>query len=72
MTLYALRKDGSVIAVESRAAFFEPEPAVYENYKGWILEDMYVEPFSGCIGVCPDGSLVGDYVFEALDFAQIK
>lgn len=72
MTLYALRKDGSVIAVESGAGFFEPAPAVYENYKGWILEDMYVEPFSGCIGVCPDGSLVGDYVFGGLDFSRMK
>jgi hypothetical protein len=70
--LYALRKDGSVTAVESHAGFFEPDPAVYENYKGWILEDMYVEPFSGCIGVCPEGTLVGDQVFENLDFPQMK
>ena len=72
MTLYVLWKHGSVTAVESRADFLEPDPVVYENYRGWILEHLYVEPFTGCIGVCPDGCLVGDCVFESLDFSRMK
>jgi hypothetical protein len=69
-TLYGLRKDGSVIALESDFGFYES--TVYENYKGWTLDDIHVKRFSGCIGICPDGSLVGDHVFERLDFSQMK
>jgi len=69
ITLYGLRKDGSVLALESVFGFFDA--TIYEQYRGWVLEDLYVKRFSGCIGVCPDGTLVGDHAFAGLDYSQM-
>lgn len=66
VTLYGLREDGTVIVYKTET------DEIIENYKDWVLEDIYAEPYSGCIGICADGSFVGDYAFEDLDYSRMR
>lgn len=67
--IYALRNDGTVIMAETPIGSYRY--TVYENYGDWVLEDLYVARTSGCIGVCQDGSFVGDLAFETLDLTKL-
>lgn len=63
--LYALLEDGSVMTAEGDFGFYGS--TVTENYLNWELEDLYVGRYAGAIGVCRDGTFVGDMAFQYLD-----
>ena len=58
--LYGIRKDGSVI---------KQQPDVYQgSYQGWKLKDLYTSS-DGAVGLTLDGKLVGDGLYENVDFS---
>lgn len=66
MTIYGIRQDGSVIA-----ASYDPKnsrQSVTDAYRSWNLQDIFVGE-EGVVGLTTDGKLVGDGIYEKIDFS---
>jgi len=66
VTLYGIKQDGSVIA--TRYNWDRMMQTVTDQYRGWKLQDMYPGT-GGVIGLTMDGTLVGDGIYENVDFS---
>ena len=69
VTLYGIKKDGSVIA--TRYNWDRMTQTVTDQYRGWKLRDMYPST-GGVIGLTMDGTLVGDGIYENIDFSVFE
>ena len=64
--LYGIRQDGSVIVNQYDQS--TSNHRVIDQYRGWKLKDMYCAE-GGVIGLTTDGELVGDGIYENVDFS---
>lgn len=64
--LYGIRSDGSVI--RNRYDNHELDQTVTDQYRGWKLQDIFCLD-GGAVGLTVDGKLVGDGIYENLDFS---
>lgn len=69
VTLYGIKQDGSVIA--TRYNWDRMMQTVTDQYHGWKLQDMYPGT-GGVIGLTMDGTLVGDGIYENVDFSVFE
>ena len=69
VTLYGIKQDGSVIA--TRYNWDRMMQTVTDQYRGWKLQDMY-PCTGGVIGLTVDGTLVGDGIYENVDFSVFE
>ena len=67
--LYGLRQDGSVVV--NQYTWDPYEQTVTGQYRGWKLQDLYAG-FDGAVGLTADGKLVGDGIYENLDFSVFE
>lgn len=65
-TLYGVRQDGSVITVTY--SWDRDTQTVTDRYRGWKLQDIYPGSY-GVVGLSQDGKLVGDGIYENVDFS---
>ena len=65
-SLYGIRQDGSIIV--NRYDQSANSQTVTGQYRGWKLKELYCAE-GGVIGLTTDGSLVGDGIFENVDFS---
>lgn len=66
VTLYGIKKDGSVIT--TRYNWNRMMQTVTDQYRGWKLQDLYTGN-GGVVGLTTDGKLVGDGIYENVDFS---
>lgn len=65
-TLYGIHQDGTVILTSyNREKMVQ---TVMDQYRGWNLQDIY-PGVDGVVGLTADGNLVGDGVYENVDFS---
>lgn len=65
-TLYGIHQDGTVILTRyNREKMVQ---TVIDTYLGWNLQDIY-PGVGGVIGLTKDGELVGDGIYENIDFS---
>ncbi len=64
--LYGIQRNGSV--VRNRYDWQQDEQTVEEQYRGWQLQELYVGD-GGVVGLTPEGKLVGDGIYETVDFS---
>ena len=69
VTLYGIKQDGSVIA--TRYNWDRMIQTVTDQYRGWKLQDIY-PGIGGVIGLTVDGTLVGDGIYENVDFSVFE
>lgn len=69
LTIYGIRRDGSVI--RNRYDWKKKVQTVSEQYCGWKLKDIYVGG-SGVVGLTVEGKLVGDGIYENVDFSVFE
>ena len=62
--LYSIQQDGSVVLNQYNWV----DQTVTTNYRGWILKDLYAGT-NGVVGLTPEGTLVGDGIYETVDFS---
>lgn len=67
--LYGIRQDGSVIL--NRYDQSAGRQTVTDRYRGWKLKELYCAE-GGVIGLTADGSLVGDGIYENVNFAVFE
>lgn len=68
-TLYGIRQDGSVIT--ARHNWDQNTQTDTDHYKGWKLQKLYTS-VGGVVGLTMDGTLVGDGIYENLDFSVLN
>lgn len=67
-TLYGIKQDGSVITCRyNRERNMQTQT---DHYKGWKLQNLYTNG-GGVVGLTVDGTLVGDGIYENLDFSAL-
>ncbi len=66
ITLYGIKQDGSVIT--TRYNWDRMMQTVTDQYRGWKLQDIYTGN-GGVVGLTVDGKLVGDGIYENVDFS---
>jgi len=66
MSIYGIKEDGSVIV--ARHIPDEMDQNVIDQYKNWKLQDIYPGD-GGVIGLTTEGKLVGDGIYENIDFS---
>ena len=65
-TLYGIHQDGTVILTRyNREKMVQ---TVIDTYLGWNLQEIY-PGIGGVIGLTKDGELVGDGIYENIDFS---
>lgn len=65
-TLYGIHQDGTVILTRyNREKMVQ---TVIDAYCGWNLQDIY-SGVDGVVGLTKDGELVGDGIYESIDFS---
>ena len=64
--LYGIQRNGSV--VRNRYDWQQVEQTVEEQYRGWKLKELYPGK-DGMVGLTLDGKLVGDGIYETVDFS---
>lgn len=67
--LYGIRQDGTVIL--ARNTLTPGEQIVTEQYRGWKLQELYTQ-VGGVVGLTTDGTLVGDGIYENVDFSVFE
>ena len=67
--LYGIQRNGSV--VRNRYDWQQVEQTVEEQYRGWKLKELYPGK-DGMVGLTLDGKLVGDGIYENLDFSVFE
>lgn len=65
--LYAIQQDGSVIMHQ----YDWVDQTVAAQYRGWKLKDIYAGD-EGVVGLTTDGKLVGDGIYEYVDFSVFE
>lgn len=65
-SVYGIRKDGSVIVNQYDGSTVRY--ATKDQYRGWKLQELYCTE-GGVVGLTTDGKLVGDGIYENLDFS---
>lgn len=68
-SLYGIREDGSVIVNQYDGS--TGQCMVTDHYRGWKLSDLYYVD-GGVIGLTIDGKLVGDGIYENVDFSVFE
>lgn len=69
ITLYGIKQNGSVII--TRYNWNRMSQTVTDQYHGWMLQDIYPGN-GGVIGLTVDGKLVGDGIYENVDFSVFE
>lgn len=64
--LYGIREDGSVI--RSQYNLGKDAQITTDHYRRWNLKELYVCGENGAVGLTEDGKLVGDGIYDYLDF----
>lgn len=66
LNLYGIQQDGSVVV--NQYDWNQDAQTVTNHYHGWKLRDIYAGN-NGVVGLTADGKLVGDGIYEAVDFS---
>lgn len=66
IALYGIHNDGSVIV--SRYDGDRKTQTVTDKYRGWKQQALY-SGYMGVVGLTTDGKLVGDGIYEEVDFS---
>lgn len=64
--LYGIREDGSVI--RNQYNLYKDTQITTDHYRSWNLKDIYVCSENGAVGLTSEGKLVGDGLYDYLDF----
>lgn len=67
--LYGVQKDGSVVLNQYDGA--QNKQKVITQYRGWVLQDIYAGS-EGVVGLTANGTLVGDGIYESVDFSVFE
>lgn len=69
INLYGIQRDGSVAV--NQYDTYHGEQTVITQYRDWILQDIYAGE-EGVVGLTTDGQLVGDGIYENVDFSVFE
>lgn len=67
--LYGVQKDGSVVL--NQYDWSQDEQTVLTQYRGWMLQDIYAGS-EGVVGLTTDGKLVGDGIYENVNYSVFE